>query len=102
MRTKNDGKGRMGGRAKGTPNKTTATIRDWVQNLIDGNRQQIEADLKQLQPKERVTTLVKLLDYVIPRMQSVSAKIDFNELTDAQIDAIINHMTEDLDDEDSY
>ena len=35
-RQKNDGKGRMGGRAKGTPNKTTAAVKDWLSEIMDG------------------------------------------------------------------
>lgn len=45
-RKKNDGKGRMGGRAKGTPNKTTSKIKDWISQLIDNNRELIEEDIK--------------------------------------------------------
>lgn len=94
MKGRPKGTEKTGGRKKGTPNKSTSTLRDWVQQLMDGNRQQIEDDLKLLPPKDRVTTLLKLLDYVIPRMQSVSAKVDFNELSEQQIDAIINQLSE--------
>ena len=34
-RQKNDGKGRMGGRQKGTPNKVTGTVKEWLADLID-------------------------------------------------------------------
>lgn len=98
-RTKNDGKGRIGGRAKGTPNRTTSTLREWVQTLLDGNRKQIEEDLKLLSPKERVQTLLRLLDYCLPRLQSVSTKIDFNSLSEQQLDAVINQLAEGMENE---
>lgn len=66
-RQKNDGKGRLGGRSKGTPNKVTATAKEWLAALIDKNRRQIERDLKQLEPKERLQILEKLMQYVIPK-----------------------------------
>ena len=34
-RQKNDGRGRLGGRQKGTPNKVTATLREWVADLLE-------------------------------------------------------------------
>ena len=37
-RQKNDGKGRIGGRAKGTPNKVTASLREFIKKMIDDNR----------------------------------------------------------------
>lgn len=77
-RQKNDGRGRMGGRGKGTPNKVTGTVKEWLTALIDKNREQIEADLQQLEPKERLMMLEKLMQYVVPKRQAVGvdAKVD--------------------------
>lgn len=69
-RQKNDGKGRLGGRAKGTPNKVTASIKQWLSELIDNNRLQIEQDLKNLPPKDRLQMLEKLMQYVIPKQKT--------------------------------
>lgn len=66
-RPRNDGKGRMGGRAKGTPNKVTGTVKEWLTDLIDRNRGQIEADLQQLEPKERLAMLEKFMQYIVPK-----------------------------------
>ena len=94
-RPKNDGKGRLGGRAKGTPNRVTATAKEWLTALIDKNRRQIERDLKQLEPKERLHILEKLMQYVIPKQQAVSATIDFESLSDEQLDYLIDELTKD-------
>lgn len=98
-RGKPKGSTKTGGRKAGTPNKTTSTLREWIQNLLEDNRQQIEEDLKLLRPKERVPTLLKLLDYCVPKQQSVSARIDFNSLSDEQLDAVINQLAEGMADE---
>lgn len=72
MRKKNDGKGRMGGRKAGTPNKVTGTVKEWIASIIDGNREQFEDDLEKLEPGERVRVISNLLQYVTPKMQSIS------------------------------
>lgn len=72
MRKKNDGKGRMGGRKAGTPNKVSGTVKEWIASIIDGNRKQFEDDLKELEPGERVRIISNLLQYVTPKMQSIS------------------------------
>ena len=97
-RQKNDGKGRLGGRQKGTPNKVTASIKDWLSELIDNNRKQVERDVKQLEPKERLQVLEKLMQYVIPKQQAVSAKVDFEKLTDEQLDTLVSELTKDIED----
>lgn len=66
-RPRNDGKGRMGGRAKGTPNKVSGTVKEWLTDLIDSNRNQIITDLKQLEPRERLAILEKFMQYIVPK-----------------------------------
>lgn len=92
-RKKNDGLGRFGGRAKGTPNKVTATVKEWLSALIDKNRRQVERDLKALEPKDRLQMLEKLMAYVVPKQQAVTAQIDYNNLSDEQLDMIIAELT---------
>lgn len=69
-RQKNDGKGRLGGREKGVPNKVTGTLRDFVVNLIDQNREQIEKDLAALTPKERLQIIEKFMQ-LLPKQKDI-------------------------------
>lgn len=55
------------GRPKGTPNKITSTVRAWLLEVINGNRDQFTRDLQALEPAERVEVLLKLLPYVLPK-----------------------------------
>lgn len=71
-RKKDDGKGRLGGRSVGTPNKVTSSVRGWIQQIIDGNRAQFEADLEALEPVDRVKVISNLLQYIVPKVQAVS------------------------------
>lgn len=67
------GREKTGGRAKGTPNKTTTDLKDWVFRLLQRNLKQIEKDLKELDSKERLILFEKLLRYVLPRQASITA-----------------------------
>lgn len=98
-RTKNDGRGRMGGRQKGTPNRTTKEARQWLAELIDANREQVRKDLKSLEPKDRLQMLEKLMQYVIPKQQAVNASINLDRLDDEQLTNIVDELTKDLPDE---
>ena len=57
------------GRPKGTPNKVTTTIRNWIVELINDNREQIQKDLKALDPKDRLSFIEKLLPYILPKVE---------------------------------
>lgn len=100
-RQKDDGRGRLGGRQKGTPNKVTASVKEWLSQLIDKNRRQMERDIKDLEPKDRLQVLERLMQYVVPKQQAVQAEIDFNKLTDEQLSTLIGELTKDLTDDEN-
>lgn len=64
-RQKNDGRGRIGGRAKGTPNKPKPEqlepLNEWLTGLIDRNRARFETDLEQMEPAQRAGVLASLM-----------------------------------------
>ena len=88
------------GRPKGKPNKVTQDMRQWLSAVLEKNRSQMEKDLKALEPKERLQILERLMQYVIPKQQAVSAEVDFSKLTDSQLDAIVTEITKGIDNED--
>ena len=88
--------GNPNGRPKGSPNKTTQSVREWLTRLIDENREQIRKDLAALEPKERLQVLEKFMQYTVPKMQSVEARVDIDRLSDSQIDQVINELSEKL------
>ena len=82
-RLKNDGRGRLGGRKKGTPNKSTASLKNWLSGVLENNRNQFEKDLKSLLPEERVRLLSGLFAYVIPKQASLSLEEQISSETEA-------------------
>ncbi len=95
-RQKGDGRGRLGGRSKGTPNKVTTGMREWLSDLIDNNREQMERDLQTLEPRERLHILERFMQYVLPKRQAVSASVDIDKLSDEQLDELINTLTKEM------
>lgn len=82
---------KTGGRVKGTPNKVTSSLKEWISSLIDENREQIENDLKSLEPKERLQILSRFLEYIIPKAKTESEEeISTEECTSLIRQSIIN------------
>jgi len=94
---KQKGNPKTGGRVAGTPNKVTTDLRKWINDLLDKNRLQFENDLKKLEPQQRVTIIERMLGYAVPKMASVEAQVDFNKLSDEQLDRIISELTKNLE-----
>jgi hypothetical protein len=61
---------KTGGRTKGTPNRTTNEIRERFQKLVDDNLTQLENDIKDLEPKERIKTILELSKFVLPTLKA--------------------------------
>jgi predicted lipase len=67
---------KTGGRAKGTPNKVTTEIKDVFKQIIECNLSQIETDIMELNPKDRIDVILKLSEYVLPKLQRSSIEME--------------------------
>lgn len=90
---------KTGGRKKGTPNKTTQTAKEWISETLSANWEQMKSDLKVLEPKDRLQLLFKLLEYVVPKQRETSNNIKFEDLTDEEMDELVNKLTNGISDE---
>ena len=90
---------KTGGRQKGTPNKVTSSVKGWLSCLIDKNRRQIEKDLKAVKPLERLQMLEKLMQYVVPKQKTVKAAVNFENLTDEELTALIGELTKEIEED---
>ena len=83
------------GRPKGTQNKVTTDLRQSVTSFLDNNWPQVQAEFDQLEAKEKLAFLERLLKFALPSLQAVQldADIDLNKMDDGQLDLIINKIT---------
>jgi hypothetical protein len=79
------------GRPLGVPNKITSNLKDRVNLLIENNFDKLQTDLDTIEPKDRLSIMLKLMEYVLPKQKET--KIDFSNLSDAEIDELINRIT---------
>lgn len=68
--------GNPNGRPRGAKNKATKELREWVERFIADNLDTIENDIMQLDANERVRFFLALLNYSLPKQQSVKAEIN--------------------------
>jgi hypothetical protein len=67
---------KYGGREKGTPNRLTKELRAILKEALHKELESISELLEQLEPKERLEVLIKLMPFVFPRMNTTSHSMD--------------------------
>jgi hypothetical protein len=87
------GQQKTGGRQKGTPNKIKSELKDSINKIVQANIETLQQDMEDLEPKDRISLLLKFVEYVIPKERET--KIDFSSLTDTEIDDLIERVTND-------
>ena len=93
-RQKNDRRGRIGGRSKGTPNKVGNDIRAWVENILSKNKAQIEQDFAIVYPDSRLRFVEKLMAYVLPKKMAVTIEEQMAEEY-KQLEALLSKCPQD-------
>lgn len=86
---------KTGGRQRGTPNKATAELRAWLIKLIKQHKRTITEDLEALEPKERLQVLEKLMQYVIPKQQAITA--DISLLTNEELSTLARQLLQNIE-----
>ena len=77
------------GRPKGATNKDTAEIRNSFQYLIENNLEQLENDLKELKPFERIKVILELSKFVLPTLKAT----ELSTTTENAFNPIIINIT---------
>ena len=74
-RPKNDGRGRIGGRSKGTPNKVTVERRARVASFIEDNWDDFLENYKAIkEPQKKCDIFMSMMGYYAPKLAAVEYK----------------------------
>lgn len=84
--------GNAKGRPRGSQNKVTGELRDRLKDFLDGNFDKVQRDFKKLDHKDRIEYYEKFLKYVLPQLRTTDLKLDFDNMTESQIDEIITKI----------
>jgi hypothetical protein len=78
--------GNPGGRPRGSKNKTPDQLRQMVKNFIFSHWSEIEAEFSDLEPKDKMTFIDRLLRHVLP------PPLSLDNLTTDQLMSIISQL----------
>lgn len=84
--------GNPNGRPKGSKNRATGELRHKINDLLENQFDRITDDLDKLEPKERVTAWIKLLEYSLPKLTRAENTVDLSELSEQEIDSLIQKI----------
>jgi hypothetical protein len=79
----------INGRPKGSENKSTVKLRNTVQNFIENNIEGMQANFDQLEAKDKLIFLEKMLSYSLPRLQAT--QLFMNDRKDLQPSIILQY-----------
>lgn len=74
------------GRLKGTPNRNTSEMKEAIKTILDAELEKVQEHLEQLEPKERLDFITKLLPYVVPKQSEVKNEVNATIQNDNSLD----------------
>jgi len=89
--------GNPDGRPNGSVSLVTNTLRVAVQSILDDNIEQFQKDLRGLEPRDRVNTMLRLLEFALPKLQRVENKLDVSRLSAHEVQDIVGTIMQDDD-----
>jgi len=78
----------------GTPNRATAGLKESLSDMLTGDISKIRKQLAGLTGREYLEVIVKLMPYVLPKQSQVQNVVDVSQLTDDEIDAMIDRIAQ--------
>ena len=91
------------GRKKGTPNKVTSDMKERIKQFIDGEFDNVMADFKGLDAKDKILLFERFLAYVLPKQRETTSDVTIrqsplSEMTRKEITAEIERIQKIRDD----
>ena len=82
----------LGGRTKGSQNKSTEIVKKNVAVLLENNIQLVQEDLDSMKPRDRVNALLQFMKFLIPTQKAVEVENRITE--DERNEAYTNKLME--------
>lgn len=82
----------LGGRTKGSRNKTTQKIRDTFLKFIEDNLERMQKDFDQLDAKDRFKFLFEMSRFILPSLKAIEFGNVLDELTEEEFNQIITKL----------
>lgn len=82
---------KYGGRAKGTPNRTTSETKELLLKVVGQELDKLGALMVKLDPIDRVNALAKLLPFVVPKQSDITVE-NKQPMTEEQRDARMEQL----------
>ena len=96
MAKERDEKGRFtennSGRPPGAKNRTTAQIKELLNEFVSMNLEDIQEQYNQLEPREKLQFFERVLKYVVPQQQSYTENIDISQLSESELDSLLDRI----------
>lgn len=86
--------GNPNGRKKGTPNKTTAELKEIITRIVGNQLEHIEKDLEKIRktdPAEAMRLSSKFIDYVLPKQTKMEIEGELKHKVDKVVIQIKNN-----------
>ena len=84
------------GRPKGKTNKSTEIVKKSVARLLENNLENLQTDLDQMQPRDRVNALLQFLKFHIPTQKAVEIQDPGMDTRTEWIDKIMTYDPKEL------
>lgn len=89
------GKPKTGGRAAGTPNKSTASVRQRISQFVEDNFDEAVATWKQIEdPKDKLKAYTDLCTYAVPKLQAI--QLDANVSSQSSVEDDLKALSQDI------
>lgn len=80
------------GKPKGAVNKLSKDMRQTITDFLQDHWPEVEKEFSKLKGRDKVNFYRDLLQYSIPKLQAVAVALEFEKLTDEQLEILCNQL----------